>query len=212
MISIRTLLGSVIIVCLIFIATALLLTLRFSLVERLFIFYPTRTLDFLPSQLGVAYQEIFFRTQDNLRLHAWYAPAGQGTPVILHCHGNGGNISHRVGLMAALQRVGLGIFLFDYRGYGLSQGAPSESGVYEDARAAYNYLVNDLKIPPDRIVITGHSLGSVVAAALAAAVPARALVLESTFTNMGDLAHYHYVWLPTVRLWADRFNAEKWLA
>jgi fermentation-respiration switch protein FrsA (DUF1100 family) len=205
-------LGSVIIVCLILITIVSLLTVRAGLVERLFIFFPTRTLDFLPSQASVAYQEIFLRTPDDLRLHAWYAPAAPGAPVILHCHGNGGNISHRVGLMAAFRRLGLGVFLFDYRGYGLSQGIPSEAGIYQDARAAYRCLVDELQILPGQIVITGHSLGGVVAAALAAEVPARALILESTFTHLGDMARCHYGWLPTCRFWADKFNAGKWLA
>lgn len=182
-------------------------TLRESLVERLFIFFPSRTLDALPSQAGLEVQEIFFSTADGLQLHAWYAPAGPSEPVLLHCHGNGGNISHRLGLMTALRRVGLGVFLFDYRGYGLSQGVASEAGIYEDARAAYRYVVEELGIPPERLVLAGHSLGGVVAARLAAQVPARALILESTFTNLGDMARRHYFWLPTRFLWAEKFNA-----
>ena len=114
--------------------------------------------------------------------------------------------------MAALRQVGLGVFLFDYRGYGLSQGIPSEAGVYQDAWAAYRCLVDQLNLPPEQIVIAGHSLGGVVAADLAAKVPARALILESTFTHMGDMARYHYAWLPTRRLWADKFNAVNRLA
>jgi len=201
----------IVIALLVAIAIFTLATVRESMVERLFIFFPTRSLDYLPSQMGLDCREIFFTTADGIRLHAWYAPAGATAPVILHCHGNGGNISHRLGLMAALQRVGFGVFLFDYRGYGLSQGTASETGVYEDARAAYRYLVEELHLPPDRIVIAGHSLGGVVAAKLAAEVPARALIIESTFTNVGDMARQHYFWLPTRRLWADKFNALKWL-
>ncbi len=208
----KAMLSSIIIGCFIVITIFSLLTVNAGLVERLFIFFPTRTFDYLPSQVGIAYQEIFFKTPDDLRLSAWYAPAGQGAPVIVHCHGNGGNISHRVGLMAAYHRVGFGVFLFDYRGYGLSQGVPSESGVYQDALAAYHYLVDELHLPPGQIVITGHSLGGVVAAALAAEVPARALILESTFTNLGDMARHYYAWLPTRWFWADKFNAGHWLA
>ena len=189
-----------------------LATVRESLVERLFIFFPSRTLEVLPFQAGVAVQEIFFPTADGLHLHGWYAPAGPSDPVLLHCHGNGGNISHRLGLLTALSRVGLGVFLFDYRGYGLSQGVASEAGVYEDARAAYRYVVEELGVPPARLVLAGHSLGGVVAANLATQVPARALIVESTFTNLGDMARQHYFWLPTRWLWAHKFNAGQWLS
>ncbi|WP_449245465.1 alpha/beta hydrolase, partial [Desulfobacca acetoxidans] len=74
-------------------------------------------MDYLPSQYGLNCQEIFFTTPTGLRLHAWYAEAAPKAPVILYCHGNGGNISHRLGIMAAFRKVGLGVFLFDYRGY-----------------------------------------------------------------------------------------------
>ncbi len=145
--STQTMLASLIIICLLLITVMSLLTSRASLVERLFIFSPSRTLDLLPSQVGLACREIFLPTAGGLRLHAWYAPPPPGAPVVLHCHGNGGNISHRLGLMAALQDLGLGVFLFDYQGYGLSQGVPSEAGIYEDARTAYRYLVEELQPP-----------------------------------------------------------------
>ncbi|AEB10379.1 alpha/beta hydrolase [Desulfobacca acetoxidans] len=198
---------NVLIVFLAVMAFLTLLTMHEGLVERMFIFFPTSRLDYLPSQYGLNCQEIFFTTPTGLRLHAWYAEAAPKAPVILYCHGNGGNISHRLGIMAAFRKVGLGVFLFDYRGYGLSQGVPSENGVYEDAWAAYRYLVTEIGLSPQQIAIAGHSLGGVIAVDLASREPCRALILESTFTNVGDMGRYYFAWLPTRRLWRDKFNA-----
>jgi hypothetical protein len=184
----------------------ILLTSSESLVERFFIFFPTKDLEYTPQHLGLGFQEIFFTTPDGLKLHSWYIPAGDQAPVLLWCHGNGGNISHRVPIIKELHQAGLGVFIFDYRGYGLSQGRASEVGVYQDAQAAYQYLRDSLGVPPGRIVLWGRSLGGVIAAELATKVPVRALILESTFTHVGDMARYHYAWLPTRSLWAQKFN------
>lgn len=184
----------------------ILLTSSEKLVERFFIFFPTKDLEYTPKHLGLEFQEIFFATPDNLKLHGWYIPAGDEAPVLLWCHGNGGNISHRVPIIGELHQAGLGVFIFDYRGYGLSQGRASEAGVYEDALAAYGYLRNTVKVPVNRLVLWGRSLGGVIAAELATKVPVRAVILESTFTHVGDMARYHYAWLPTRNLWARKFN------
>lgn len=176
------------------------------LVERIFIFFPSRKLACTPFHLGLPFQECFFTTADGLRLHGWYIPAGAAAPVLLWCHGNAGNISHRVENIALLHQVGLGVWIFDYRGYGLSQGRPSEAGVYLDAQAAYQCLCQSFGIPAASVIIFGRSLGCAVAAELATRVSARALILESAFTNLGDMARYHYAWLPGKSLWAQKFD------
>lgn len=192
-------------------AVLCLLTSFESVVERLFIFYPTRTLAARPAQFGLPVQEYFIATAAG-RLHAWYLPAAESGPVLLHCHGNGGNISHRLPLLAQWQRRGVGFFLFDYRGYGLSDGRPSEAGVYEDTLAAYDFLVQELRVPAARLVVQGHSLGGVVAVVLAAQRPVAGLILESTFVAADDLARLHFFWLPTRWLWRHKFSMAPYLA
>jgi fermentation-respiration switch protein FrsA (DUF1100 family) len=177
-----------------------------SLVERTFIFFPSRGLLNTPRHLGLPFQDLFFTTADGIKLHAWYLPGSPAAPVLLWCHGNGGNLSYELDNLALLHGADFGIFIFDYRGYGLSQGRPSEAGVYRDARAAYQYLRESLGIPPNRIVLFGRSLGGAVAMELAEQVPARALIVESAFTSVGDMARHHYPWLPGQKRWAHKFD------
>lgn len=192
-------------------AVLLLLTCSETVVERCFIFFPSRTLAARPEEFGLPVQEHFIATAAG-RLHAWYLPPAGNGPVIFHCHGNGGNISHRLPLMTHWQARGVGFLLFDYRGYGLSAGQPSEAGVYQDAVAVYDFLVRELQVPPAKVVVQGHSLGGVVAMALAARRPVAGLILEATFARSADLARLHFFWLPTRWLWRRKFNAEPYLA
>jgi fermentation-respiration switch protein FrsA (DUF1100 family) len=189
-----------------------LLTLCEGWVERTFIFFPTGALLATPLQVGLEFQDCFFPTTDGLTLHGWYIPGPRDAPVLLWCHGNGGNLSYELENLALVHRAGLGVFIFDYRGYGLSQGRPSEAGVYADAAAAYAYLTGELKTPPARVALFGRSLGAAVAADLACRVPALALVLEAGFTNVGDMARQHYFWLPGRNLYAHKFDAAARLA
>lgn len=190
----------------------MLLTAWESLVERFFIFFPSRALTYTPRDVGLDFQEVFFASEDGVQLHGWYVKASDSAPVLLWCHGNGGNIGFEVENLAWLHQADLGIFIFDYRGYGLSQGRPSETGIYKDARGAYQYLRHSLAVPVHRIVLFGRSLGGAVAADLAGQVPARALILESTFTNVGDMAAYHFPWLPGKRRWSQKFDNRHKLA
>lgn len=188
----------------------ILLTCFEPVVERWFVFFPTRELAARPEDYGLAVLEYFLPTVGG-RLHAWYLPPAGDLPVLLHCHGNGGNISHRLPLLLNWSQRGLGFFLFDYRGYGLSDGKPSETGIYQDALAAYDFLVQELQVAPARLVVQGHSLGGVVALRLAAQRPVAGLILEATFARSADLAAYHYFWLPTRWLWRHKFDATPYL-
>jgi len=190
----------------------LVLSLRESWVERTFIFFPDQKLEGTPRQAGLDFREVYFDSADGCRLHGWYVPAGEGAPVLLWMHGNGGNISYEIGGLALLRQAGLASFIFDYRGYGLSTGQPSEAGVYRDARAAYEYLRNELGAPPERIVFFGRSLGGAVAADLALRVPARAIILDGAFTSVGDMANHHYRWLPGKGRFAHKFDTAGRLA
>jgi hypothetical protein len=165
---------------------------------------PSRELVATPEQLGLDYENIHFATEDGQQLHGWYVPAKQDSDVLLFFHGNAGNISHRLDSISVFHRLQLSIFIFDYRGYGNSTGTPSESGTYQDAQAAYHYLVRQRDVSPDRLIYFGRSLGGAVASHLAVEHPPKALILESTFTSAPDMASRL---LPVFPLrWLTRFS------
>lgn len=156
------------------------------------IFYPMRTLEAEPTDWGMPFEDVRLTTADAVELHGWYIPAPNATRVLLFMHGNAGNISHRRDSIAIFRRLGLDVFIFDYRGYGRSQGAPDEAGLYCDAQAAWRYLTETRGVAAQDIVIFGRSLGGAVAAQLASQLPeqapARALILESTLSSARDFA------------------------
>lgn len=134
----------------------------------------------------------WFRAADGTELFGWWHPGRQASgehPVLLWCHGNAGNISGRWEGMRALAANGLAVFLFDYRGYGRSEGSPSEEGLYRDAAAAYDFLVEERGIEPGRVVGFGRSLGAAVALELVLNRSVAGLVLEGAFENIGAMAH-----------------------
>ena len=159
------------------------------LLERRLIYFPYRTLEVTPKELGLRYEEARLVAEDGVTLHGWFLPVDGSRYTVLVCHGNAGNISHRLDRAILMQaRLKTDVFLFDYRGYGLSQGSPDEPGTYRDARAAHTYLSTARGVTPGNLIIFGESLGAAVALQLALEVPARALVLEAPFTSIGDMA------------------------
>jgi len=160
---------------------------------------PSRQLVATPAEVGLAYEDVTLITADHETLHAWYIPATQARGDLLFMHGNAGNISHRLTSIAQFHRLGLNVLIVDYRGYGNSSGKPSEQGLYRDAEAAYQWLVEERGVVPERIVVFGRSLGAAVAAHVAAEKPVGALILESGFTSVPDLGAEIYPFLP-VRL------------
>jgi len=157
-------------------------------VESFFIYFPQSHFDFSPEEFRLQYKEAFFHTEDGEQLHGWFFPGEKDSPVILHFHGNAGNISHRLDLVRPFLRQGLSVFLFDYRGFGKSSGRPSETGLYRDGLAAWAYLVEKEKIAPERIVLHGHSIGAAVAIEVALEKKVRGLISESAFTSTKDMA------------------------
>jgi fermentation-respiration switch protein FrsA (DUF1100 family) len=146
------------------------------------------------------------RTDDGLRLGAWWLPAAQAdAPAVLVANGNGGHRGLRAPLARALGAAGLSVLLFDYRGYGGNPGSPSEEGLARDARAAREFLVADAGVPPDRLVYFGESLGAGVVSALAVEHPPAALVLRSPFTDLAAVGRAHYPFLPVGLLLRDRY-------
>ena len=169
--------------------------LMFFSQERL-LYFPDPRLIATPEALGLDFESVSIGTEDDLRLHAWWIPANPARGVLLFCHGNAGNISHRLDSIRQFHELGLSVLIFDYRGYGESEGKPSEAGTYRDVTAVWRYLTGKRGIPPEKVVVFGRSLGAAVAAHLAARVEPGAVVLESAFTSVADMAARLYPWLP----------------
>jgi uncharacterized protein len=175
------------------------------------LYFPDRQIRAVPEEVGLSARWAFFEAQDRVRLSAWYVPKEDAHGVILFFHGNGGNISHYIQSLAIFNRLGYSSFILDYRGYGRSAGSPSEKGTYLDAEASWQYLVRNLDIPPDGIVVWGRSLGGSIAAWLAQKHMPRMLVLESTFTSLSDVAANLYPWAPTMLFFGDMYSTETFL-
>ena len=165
-------------------------------VERHNIYFPMKEVHVTPETVGLAYEEIYFTTSDNKKIHGWFIPGNTESLTILFCHGNGGNIGHRLEKLAFFQKLGLNTFIFDYRGYGKSEGAPSEKGLYKDADAAYSYLTVERGVPKERIVIYGESLGGPVAIDLAKNESVKALITEEAVASIRDMAKIVYPFIP----------------
>lgn len=183
----------------------------FYLVAALFVYfgqkgmlyYPQRALEMRPDMVGLSYVDINLETHDGVAIHGWYVTAPNPRGAALFLHGNAGNLSNRVPLIQLLNSLALDVCIIDYRGYGKSDGEPTEEGTYADARAAWEYLLFERGLAPEQIVLFGRSLGAAVAAQLAASVnPAPAgVILEGCFTSVPDMGAEIYPWLP-VRLLA----------
>lgn len=157
------------------------------------VFFPSRELTATPSAVGLEFEDVFIVLSDGERIHGWFLPADPieepgSSSVVLYCHGNAGNISHRLEPVRDLVGLGFSVLLFDYRGYGRSDGAPSERKLYADATASWRWLTEVKGFMPQQIVIYGRSLGGAVAIELAARVPCTGLVVESSFTSASDMA------------------------
>ncbi len=167
---------------------AVLAVVIWTQIERRYLFFPTKEITYTPAQAGLDHEEVFFLTEDGMQLHGWYVP-GRTDLTWLWFHGNGGNISDRVDEVALFHdRLGVNQFIFDYRGYGKSEGRPTEQGTYRDARAALEYLRARPEVAADRIVYFGRSLGSAIAVELASSQPPLAMVLVSPIASVSDMA------------------------
>ncbi len=184
---------------------ALILFLFFSQSRLLYLpNLPSREVIATPEEVGLAYEPVTIVTEDGVSLDGWFIPARQSRGVLLFFHGNAGNISHRFDSLKIFNELGLATLILDYRGYGRSQGRPSEEGTYRDANAAWRYLTEQRRIAGEDIVLFGRSLGAAIAAYLAAKQTPKALIIESAFTSIPDIAAEVYPFLPA--RWLARFD------
>ena len=182
-------------------ALAVYLTLAILLFvfQHKLLYIPWRQVESTPADIGLDFEDVRIATPDGEHLAAWYLPAQNAEWTILFCHGNAGNIGHRLDTLAIFHELGLNCLIFDYRGYGQSTGRPTEEGTLVDALAAYRWLTEDQQIPSESILWFGRSLGGAVAAQAVARLtekPPAALVIESAFTSFVDIGSHYYPWLP----------------
>jgi dipeptidyl aminopeptidase/acylaminoacyl peptidase len=178
------------------------------------IYFPNIGIGFgraVPSDIGLDYEDVVFKTTDGVQLHGWYVSADQARGVILFFHGNAGNISHRLDSIEFFHRLGFSVFIIDYRGYGRSEGKTDEQGTYRDAEAAWRHLIENRGIDPGKIVIFGRSLGASIAAWLASRTSPAALILESAFTSAPDLGRHHYRFLPVRALTRIHYDTQSYI-
>ncbi len=192
----------------ILLASYLLLCALAFLYQSKLVFFPDRRLVTSPDRHGLQFKEIGIESGNGDRLHGWFLPADSATRALLYFHGNAGNISHRIESLGIFVDLGLSVLIFDYRGYGKSEGRPGEAKTYEDGRAAWEYLVRQEGFRPDEIFLFGRSLGGSVAIRLATDVEPAGLVVESCFPSITEMGVRVYPWLPVRILSRIRYDSE----
>ncbi len=167
-----------------------------------------------PATLGdwkatwLPHEDVWFQSADGTRLHGWFIPHTNPKRTILYCHGNGEHLAFNAELAATLRdALQASVFMFDYRGYGRSEGKPDEAGCIADGDAAQHWLANRMQIKPDEVILMGRSLGGAVAIALAAKNGAKLLIAENSFTTMPDVAAALYPWLPVRWVMKNRYDS-----
>jgi len=160
------------------------------------LYFPSSEIVCTPAAAGLDFEDVNFQAADGTALNGWYVPAPAARATLLFCHGNAGNISHRLESIRIFNNLGLNVFIFDYRGYGMSRGRPGEQGIELDALAAWHWLVREKGVDPAKLIIFGRSIGGAVAAGLACTRAAAGLILESSFTSYVDIGREYYPWLP----------------
>lgn len=181
--------------------------------QRRLLYMPRPDLVGTPNDAGLAFEDVHFKNGLDTDIHAWWVPHESPRFTLLFSHGNGGNISHRLESLRIFHDLGLSVLIYDYSGYGQSQGIPSEEATSADVRAAWDWLVRERSVDPETILLFGRSLGGAVAADLAArlaeqGVTPAGLILESTFTSVPDMGARLYPWLPVRLLTRFQYDSE----
>lgn len=160
------------------------------------VFFPEKGVPVTPAAFGLVFEDVRLRAADGVDLGAWWIPARDPLGAVVLAHGNAGNIAHRIDKALLLRRFGLSILLFDYRGYGASDGSPTEEGTYRDMDAAVEHALTMRGLPAERLILWGESIGAAVAVESGTRHPCAGLVLESGFTSLPAMAKAVYPWAP----------------
>lgn len=204
-----------ILIIVIFAGTYIVVSLFLFFSQRRLLYYPDypgRNITLTPENIKLSYEPVSFETRDRITLFGWFIPRRDSRGTVVIFHGNAGNISHRLELIQLFHHLGLNTFIFDYRGYGQSEGRPSEHGTYLDAEAVWFYLLYGRHIPSEEIVIFGRSLGGAIAAWLAQKHNPGALIIESSFTSIPELAAELYPYFPVKLLCRYRYNTAEYIS
>lgn len=187
----------------------ILLAVMVRLMESRMVFFPTKYPQgyWNPQSFGLNVEDCYFQTADGLTLHGWLLKGENAIATMLWCHGNAGNISDRLDNLAKLAELPLNTFIFDYRGYGRSDGSPSEEGIYLDAEAAFDFLASNSLLDSAEIILFGRSLGGAVAVDLATKRDSKGIILESTFTSAKDMAKIMFGFLPVHLIMKSKFSS-----
>ena len=167
-------------------------------IEQRMIFHPSAPIESTPAQAGLEFEDIYFTTRDGVRLNGWFIPHPDARSTLIWFHGNAGNIGHRVENIKLLHdRVKVNIFIFDYRGYGRSDGRPSEEGTYLDGEAALELIRKKIGTDAEKkMVLFGRSLGAAIASEMATRFGSQGLILESPFISIAEMARVVFPLLP----------------
>lgn len=173
------------------------------------VFVPTRNSVMTPDEFGIKFEEVSLRVSEQDSIHGWYFPVDSSAPTILFCYGNAGNKSRRMISIQFFIEQGLNLVIFDYRGYGQSDGKPGETNCYDDVERVYRWLVDEKKISPKKIIIFGRSLGGAIAIELATRVECAGLIVESSFTSIPDMSRLMFPYMFTDQLTKNKFDSIK---
>ncbi len=187
--------------------TALLLTIAVGylailgfmyLFQNKLLFMPSSAILQTPQEAGLTAEDLWITTEDGVRIHAWHYPNESAELVVIVSHGNAGNISGRIGIAETLLISGAAVVMYDYRGYGQSEGNPTEAGLYKDIEAVVHHLINENGYNENDMVMYGRSLGGAVAAYAATKFDLRGLVLGSAFQNLRSMIRDVYPFVPAM--------------
>jgi fermentation-respiration switch protein FrsA (DUF1100 family) len=174
--------------------------------QRSLIYFPWKWDEETARRANPGYEDVRFPTSDGESLHGWLHRRNDASWTVVIFHGNGGNLSVQDALMAPFVSLDLQVLIFDYRGFGLSTGKPTQEGLLRDGEAAVAFVENQLGVPSHRLVLFGKSLGAGVAGLVARKKPPGRLILESSFESLAAVGARHYFYLPVGLLIRDRFD------
>ncbi|HEU5046853.1 MAG TPA: alpha/beta hydrolase [Rickettsiales bacterium] len=175
--------------------------------QRHLMYHPNTNIHTLQDYRLAGFDDVSLHAPDGTQIDAWHHDATAGFPTIIFYHGNAGNMGSHAAYFDALAKAGFGVLAIDYRGFGKSQGAPDEAGLYADARTALHYATDTLHVPPSQLILYGESLGTGVAVQMATEFHVGALVLQAPYAAIADIGKMRYPWLPVDLLLEDKFDS-----